>query len=1143
MLISSRRFLALLTGLSVSLGWSASAWSREAKLIRQPHYHEGMVTFSYLGDIWTAREDGSAIHRLTANKARDVSPRFAPDGKTIAFSSDREGGMDVYVMPVQGGPTRRLTLHSADDTVLGWTPDGKSILFSSQRGEDFMGKLYTVPVAGGATVDAGPDMGLAGSYAPDGSKLAINRKGQSYWRKYYRGSYQTDVTVMDLATKKFQDLTTFNGMDSWPMWGHDGRVYFVSDRDENSQTNLWFAPDSGGDAVKATSFTDGEVRFPSISADGSTILFERDFGVSKYDVASQQVTPLHFDIAAETQENLVEFRDFNSTVDDYDAAPNGKRVVFTVHGRVFTASTEEGGELRQVTDGAVRDQDVSYSPDGKMLAFVSDKTGREELYVTPVDGAGEPKQITEIDALKSSYLWSPDSKLIALTTSDGKLRTMTAEGKEIKEIASSKYGTIGRPAWSPDGKWLAFSQADVSRSTDIYLVPAAGGEPKKVTFDSLSEMNPHFSNDAKKLYFVRMEGEPGGETRPSSQIFCVPLEKLTKDPEDTAETADNSAETPGEGAGPGEGRRPTMASRNTPPKEPKIDWDGLKRRTRQVTRMGSVRNYIPAHDGKNLIFVGTEGGGGFGGGGGRGAGGGGGSSAIYTIGDDGKRMNRLVAGTPAPSTSEEEAPPRGRRGGGGGGGGGFSGLTLTKDGRTLFYQEGDGVYSTSVSLGGGGGGAGGGMAGLRAAMAGGGGRGGAASTPTPSGSETGGGGGSRKKVTFNITLEINKPAEWGEMFDDAWRTMKYRFYDQAMHGKDWDAMRAKYKPMVAYVGDRPELINLLNEMIGELNASHTGAAAAPGSRENSGAPTRHLGLDLAADEASGRYKITHVYEEGPADKDWLKVASGNYLLAIDGKPVKVGDNVTAFLGRRLNRKVELTLNDKPEESGSWTAKYEPIAGSAFSNLRYHRWVNERRAKVDELSHGRVGYLHIKAMDQPSLAQFRKDLAEYRHKEALVIDQRWNGGGNIEQELLAILVQKPYQVWHPRGTEPTTRPFAGYYGPKVVLQNWRSASNAEMFPAGFRALGLGKVVGTPTMGAVIGTGSYSLIDGSTIRTPGVGVYLADDARTNLENLGVQPDIFVENTPEDNLNGHDRQLEAGVQEVMKSLKPGSEVVGRE
>jgi len=295
-----------------------------------------------------------------------------------------------------------------------------------------------------------------------------------------------------------------------------------------------------------------------------------------------------------------------------------------------------------------------------------------------------------------------------------------------------------------------------------------------------------------------------------------------------------------------------------------------------------------------------------------------------------------------------------------------------------------------------------------------------------------------------------------------------------------------------------------------------------------------LGIDLAPDAASNRYKVTHVFEEGPADKDWIKISKGDYLLAIDGQPIQASDSLWKLLtNRRLNRKVKLTLNSEPKDEGSWSVRYEPISWAAYGNLRYERWVNERRAKVEELSGSRLGYLHIKAMDQPSLRRFEKELRENRHKEALVIDQRFNGGGNIEQELLAILVQKPYQVWQPRHTEPTDRPFRGYFGPKIVLQNWRSASNAEMFPAGFRALGLGKLVGTPTMGAVIGTGSYSLIDGSTIRTPSVGVFLGDTTRTNMENYGVQPDIFVENTGEDNLASRDRQLEIAVAELMKQL----------
>ncbi len=1099
--------------------------------MRYPDCHEGKIAFAYLGDIWTADDDGEKVQRLTVHKARDVYPRFSPDGRWIAFSSDREGNMDVFVIPSAGGAVRRLTIHSADETVLDWTPDGNGILFASQRGENFMGKLYVVSVDGGLPKDAGPDMGIAGSYSPDGTKLAINRKSQAYWRKYYRGAYQSDVTVMDLSSRTFKDVTSFDGMDSWPLWGRDGFIYFVSDREGKGLTNVWRVRESGGQAEQVTRFNDGDVRFPGISGDGKTIVFEHDYGIWKLDVASREVKPIHLDIAAETQETLTEFRDFNSTVDDYDAAPDGKRIVLTVHGDLFSVPTdEEGGDLRQLTEGAPRDRDVHYSPDGKSIAYLSDQTGREEIHIIAADGSGPSRRLTDLDTLKSSFVWSPDSKTVAFTTSDRKLYRIGAEGKNLKELASTNYGPIGSPAWSPDGKLIAYSKADVTRSTDVYLIPATGGEEKKITFDSADESNPKFSADGTKVYFVRREGEMIAEARPTSQIFCVPLEKLNRDPDEPEQRPDGSTE-----GGPGSGRG--TAARVVTAKSPTIDWAGLKRRTRQVTRASSVFNYLAARDGRTLIFVGSEGG--AIGAGGRGAGGGGGTASIYSIQDNGKRMTRIAAATPRATADAGDDRPRGMRGGFRGG---ISGLSLTKDGRTLYFQEGESVYSTSN----GGGGGGGGFAAMAAQAGGGGGgglRGGGGGGGSGDAAAAGGGGGAKRRISFNVTVRIDKPQEWDEMFDDAWRCMKYRFYDPKLHGTDWDAKRAKYKPLVAYVADHHELMNVINEMIGELNASHTGAAAsrnrASGGAEAAPVVTRHLALELEPDSATGRYKVTHIYEDGPADKDWIKLAKGNHLIAIDGKPVKAGDDYYAFLGRRLNRKVELTVNDKPVPEGAWKVKYEPITVAAFNGLRYERWVKDRRAFVDKISGGRVGYLHVQAMDQPSLAKFKKELAEFRHKEGLVIDERWNGGGNIEQELLAILVQRPYEVWQPRGLEPTERPFSGYFGPKVVLQNWRSASNAEMFPAGFRALGLGKVVGTPTMGAVIGTGSYSLIDGSTIRTPGVGVFLADSARTNMENHAVQPDIYVENSPEDNLAGRDRQLEVAVAEVMKDLKPRDSV----
>src|SRR5262245_27479799 len=395
---------------------SFTVTAREVKLVRYPHYHNGRVVFTYLADIWTADEDGRNVKRITVNKARDVYPRFSPDGKWIAFSSDRNGNMDVFIVPSEGGSPKQLTFHSADDAVLGWTPDSKSVLFASNRGDDFMPKLYTVSVDAAIEKDAGPDMGVSGCYSPDGTRLAINRKGQVYWRKYYHGAYQTDVTVMDIAAKKFTDVTDYDGEDSWPMWSRDGNIYFVSDREGNGLTNIWRVPEAGGKAERITSFKTGDVRFPAISADGKVIVFEHDFGLWKLDVASRRTSPIKLDIAADTQENLVEVRDFASQVDDYDLAPNARRIVLSIHGEIFTAPTDEG-DMRQITDSPARDKEPMYSPDGKWIAFISDQSRREELYIISSDGAGQPQRVTDIDALKFAFAWSPNSKELAFNSS------------------------------------------------------------------------------------------------------------------------------------------------------------------------------------------------------------------------------------------------------------------------------------------------------------------------------------------------------------------------------------------------------------------------------------------------------------------------------------------------------------------------------------------------------------------------------------------------------------------------------------------------------------------------------------------------------------------------------------------------------
>ncbi|HEU4388789.1 MAG TPA: biopolymer transporter Tol, partial [Blastocatellia bacterium] len=905
------KWLLILTAL-IAIPLAASG--REAKLVRYPNNYKGSVAFTYLGDIWTADEDGKNIRRITVHKARDVYPRFSPDGRWIAFSSDRNGNMDVFIVPREGGAAKQLTFHSGDDLVQGWTPDSHAVLFSGNRGEDFAGRLYTVNIDGTMERTAGPDIGVYGCYSPDGRKLAVNRKTQSYWRKYYRGAYQTDVTVMDIAAKKFTDLTDFDGIDSWPMWGSDANIYFVSDREGNGLTNIWRVSENGGKADRITSFKSGDVRWASISPDGKVITFEHDFGIWKLDLAGNKTTPIKLDIAAETQENTVEVRDFASQVDDYDLAPNSRHIVLSIHGEIFTAPVEEG-DLRQITDSAARDKEPQYSPDGKSIVFISDRSGREEIYIAPADGTGEPQKITDLDTLKFAIAWSPNSKEIAFTASDNKLRKYAVDTRQTVELTSSKYGNIGAPVWSPDGKWIACSKSDYVRTNDVYLIPSAGGEEKKVTFDSYTDVNPRFTPDGRKLYFVRSEGGGGGGgggAQASAQIYSITLEREEHDPadpEDRPEQADQQDQA--------EGFRRAGAPRNQPPREIKIDWDGLKRRTRQLTRMPfAVFNYTISPDSRTIIFVTSE------------PAGQRNTPVIYSIQEDGRRLTRVASGA-APGGGDEGRGPRG----GGGFGGGISDLATSRDGRTLFFRERDGVYSVSL---GGAAGAGGGIA----AAFGGAGRGGA---PTTGGGTEGAAAGGRRRITFNAKVRIDKSAEWAEMFDDAWRTMKYRFYDPQMHGKDWDAARAKYQPLVDFVGDRQELLNIVNEMIGELNASHTGAAAGFGGGGGTGearVQTGHLGIELVPDDQAGRYKVGYIYENGPCDKDWVKVSVGNYLIAINGKPVKSTDNYWQLLNsnNRLNRKIEVTFNTKPTDEGAWKTRIEPIAAQAFNALRYERWV-------------------------------------------------------------------------------------------------------------------------------------------------------------------------------------------------------------
>ncbi|MEC7109865.1 MAG: S41 family peptidase, partial [Planctomycetota bacterium] len=437
--------------------------------------------------------------------------------------------------------------------------------------------------------------------------------------------------------------------------------------------------------------------------------------------------------------------------------------------------------------------------------------------------------------------------------------------------------------------------------------------------------------------------------------------------------------------------------------------------------------------------------------------------------------------------------------------GSFSDLTLSGDGKSIFYRSGSSVYKMTSS------------------------------------------GGSKKKLDFSLKIRVDKSKQWEQIFEEAWRVMKYRFYDENMHGYDWDAIKARYKPMLKYVGENQDLYDLCNEMIGELNASHTGVSGPPSREMDSLYSTRHLGIEMESD--GEHYRISHIYEGGPADKEWLDLNLGDVVLSIEGKSIGGDDNYFSILNDLLNDYATLTVSTSEQaEDGTMVLGSERKLRirhvSSVSNLKYEAWVEGNRKYVDEISGGKIGYVHIRSMNGSSLERFRTEIDQFWNKNGMVIDIRYNGGGNIDQELIDILERKPYEYWNSRlgGRARGRRPRQAIAGPKVMLINWRSASDSEVTPQAFRDLKLGRIVGNPTYGAVIATGSYSLMEGARIRTPGSLVVTYDPKQEfnygiNLENFGVAPDVWVENTPEDEIKGFDRELKAAVNEALKMLKKGT------
>ncbi len=1097
----------LLGGMSASVAAQAPEPIRFARLAGVAN--DGRVAFTYQDDIWMVDADGSNPRRITAHLARDFSPRFSPDGKWIAFTSNRNGNNDVYLVPSSGGEPRQLTWHVGNDEALAWTPDGTGIVMSAQRGANAWGApLYVQPINGGVATPLGMGIARAGTMSQDGAMIAFNRNLPSAWRKEYRGNAAAAIAVMNVKSGGITELTNtdikqFKTMSNtvFPMWGADGMVYFAMERD--GPYNLWRMSPSGGAPQQITQHRDGGVFFPSISPDGKHIVYQNEFDLYTIDVPNGKSKKLTIAMAFDPKENDISILPVQSRAEGFSIAPTGDFMAVDYHGEIMIVPTEVGiGERTAVTSSPWREVQEKYSPDGKTLAYVSDASGDQEIWVYDVAG-GTSKRLTKYPSEKSGITWASNSQKLAFTA-DNRIFEVDLAGGPARELAHNEAGGFALEQYSADGAWLLYSRSDDEQNAEIYLYDIKAKKEFNVTQNPWNERNAALTPDGKTVVFT------SNRNGTSNQLYAVSLSKITDDPNDplVRERLRRAAAAAGGRAGRA-GGAPVDDATNAAAIRP--DLDGIERRAIELTSgTNGVGQFFLSRDGRTVYYaIG-------GGGGGRGGRAGGApadptANGLFSVSLDGRERRRIAAGT-------------------------FAGMQPTADRRTVYYrgqapaaaggrgatpEVGAPVERIAMPANGGT---------LIAAAGGSGGRGAA-------GGAGAAGGSAGETINFSFNVKVDRRKEWQQIFDESYRVMKYRYYDPKMHGKDWAAIKAKYEPLLKYAGTNEDVYDIANAAIGELSSSHTGVTGPASSPIDRTYSTRYLGFEI--EPSNGKYRVTHVYRDGPADKEWVDIHVGDYVLAIDGTELKGGDDYWKILSATENEYVPVKVSKTAD--GANAQSYRIATVTNLANIKYEEWVENNRDSVDKATNGQIAYVHIKAMDQPSLERFQNEIDRFWQKKGIIVDIRNNGGGNIDQELLDILERQPYQFWNNRNGSRVwgRRPRQAIVGPKVMMINYRSVSDAEVTPAGFRQLGLGRIVGNPTSAQVIATGSYPLINGGAIRTPGSLVVSWDPTKPNnygfdLENFGVPPDVWVKNSMTDEAKGLDRELKAAIEEAMRMLK---------
>lgn len=1045
-------------------------------IMRFPDVHDTKVVFVYGDDIWKASTSGGIAQRLTIHDGAEQYPQFSPDGKQIAFTGEYDGNADVYVMNEFGGDIKRLTFYPGYDRVVGWHPIENKILFSSMRHsyENFS-KLFMISPDGTGLEELTIHEACQGSYSPDGKRFAFNKinREQRTWKRY-KGGMAQDIYIIDFSTLKEKQITTFEGTDRIPMWIGD-KIYFSSDRDR--VLNIYSYNLNDETIEQLTHHADYDVRRPSM--DKSQIIYELGGTLWVLNLESMQTKKLDIQIKTDAPETRPYITDVRKFITDYESSPTGKRSLIVARGEIFSVPRNEGITKNLSNSSGSREKDATWSPDGKLIAFISDKNGEYELYIMNQYGEGIEQITHHKDGYRHTLRWSPDSKKLAFADQTLRCFYYDLDKKQLIEVDHAEYENIDvsldvKPiydfTWSPDSRFIAYSKMDADLVEKLYIYSLETGKSTCVSSGLFNDFEPVFSKDGNYLLFI--------SNRRFDPTFCdfewemvykkiagiyslalkadspriVPLE------DDEEETVIQDEQ--------GKGKKSEMTDKS--PVKIVIDFNGIETRVEPLPlERGNYRNLSINND--KLFYLNKD------------------------EGDFNRFEFRAVGARDLYSydfkSKEEKLIIKG-----------IDGYHLSADGTTILYKKGDSIGMIASDV-----------------------------------VDSEG-----KAISLSdLKMSLNPLAEWKQMFHEAWRMERDFYYEPNMHGQDWDQLRVKYSALLEKASCRSDVSYIIGELIGELNTSHTyvfgGEFARKAERVNVGL----LGATYKVDPKSNRYQFKKIYKVAdysqeiipPLALPGLNVDEGDYLLRINGKEVFADQNIYSYFVDLADKQILLTINKKPDLVGSRDVRVVPSASER--DLIYQDWLEHNRRVVAEKSQGKIGYLHFPDTYTGSAIEFPKYFYSQTRKEGLIIDARHNGGGLDPDIFLNRLNKRPHSYWTRRYSHDQTSPAYAVKAHLVCLTDKHAGSGGDEFPYEFQLKQMGPVIGTRTWGGLVGVSMWlSLVDGGGISAPDYRIY-STDGKWVVENEGVTPDIIVDLTTEEMSRGYDAQLMKGVEVLMKKI----------